>query len=128
VFGEAFRAAAFRPRAEVAQAALHVGVGVRLVQHAVQPGDDVRRRAARGHVAEPGLDHDAGHAGLGEGRHVRQGGVALAAGDGDGADLPGADRLDLGRDVLDHHLHLVGEQRLECRRAAAEGHMYHRRA
>src|SRR3569832_2834461 len=106
---EVGRRAGDRNAAEVAELLEHARILERLVDLVVELVDNFLRRAVRDTEAEEGARLVAGDA-LGDGRHVSQFWSSLGSRHSKRAQLAGLDVADRGRQVIEGHLHLAGEE------------------
>ncbi len=94
-----------------------------VVDDGVEPCDDLRRRAFRGHDAGPGVDGEIGIAALDERRHVRQVRPAFRPGDGERAKLAGLDLRNEDQHAVDGEMRLPANEIGHRRRRAFVGNV-----
>ena len=94
----------------------------------LQKRNDRRRRLGRRENADPGIDLETGHAGLGHGRHIRRIGMALRGQDRDALGLPRLDVGQRGRRRIEKQIDAPGQQIGERQRRSAVRHVQHFRA
>ena len=95
----------------------------RLVGRVAELGDDGGRRFRRCSERVPGVGFAARHAGLRQTGNVRERGDALFGGDRKNSCFARLVQLKRGRELVEHHIDMTGDQVVERRRRALIGHM-----
>src|SRR6266705_1933213 len=121
---EVGRRARDRPASELGQARLYLGIGEGPVRFGVELRDDLRGRALGHADAEPRGGFVARH-GFTDGRHARQGRLALRRRDRERADAPALDVAGGGRQVVKEHVDRACDKLDERRTGALERHVQH---
>ena len=102
-----------------------LGAAQHLDRIAIDPLRQRGRRAGRRHQAEPGDRAEARHAGLREGRQLGRGLGALQIGDREDLQLAGAMQRHRGRERIEEHVDVAGDDIGERRLRAAIGDRHH---
>src|SRR5258706_234016 len=119
---EVRRRADDRLASELGEARLHFGIGEGAVGFGIDLFDDLRGRAPGHADAEPRRGLVSGN-GFGDGRHARQGRLALGRRDRDRADPSALEMGGGGGQIVEDHMHLAGHELDEGGSGAFEGHV-----